>query len=174
MYDQNITSELPYFENYNERIGTIKLRDFYKEKDDKKIVFDTRLDLVSKISCADPFQLFLLYMSLATRISNEKAVRTTSRNRYVALLDMGYLPVVMVPCVSGYHASISRAIVKLYPQKMRELKIPYIFEYTRNPEGKSVSSDFQDVWVNRLDIAKFMNCDPMQIKIGDFLRRIAK
>lgn len=128
--------------------------------DQGELLFDERLSIMSVNNTLSNIDWIINYLKTASMFakSNPSAYATY-------LLDLGYVPVVYLPsCCSA----ASHNIIGL----MNRVGLQYINVKATSFTQSYFVSDMYDAWVHKLDAAKFLGIDPIDVTSEKIIRRL--
>lgn len=131
----------------------------------KKSEIDTRLYIASLENTKDIVE-YLNYYKLLSTFSDRWVLSNSSVNsRYITLLELGFVPLYIPPTFL-----FDKNIEFRWLLKIKELEIRFMQHKPIRFDGSYVDSDFEDIWVSKLDIARIMNVPVEKVRVIDFIK----
>jgi hypothetical protein len=168
----NVNRDLSYLVSTNCQIRlqegkTVTMRGDELLKSEEDFLVDNRLRLVSFETVSD-ITTYLNYFELFSRISDREVSRPEVTGRYVAMLDMGYVPIVAAPSfMSEEMYNQFLPVIKMSAIDHRELKPMRI-------DGRGFDAKADDIWGSRIDMAEYLKCSLSEVKPLTFLFEVMK
>lgn len=133
---------------------------------------DDRLTMVSIDNTYDAQEYMNYYVSYLTLL-NRNCRSTDAKGYLVNHLDMGFIPFIIPPTFlmgcEEFKVMAENLKERLDKCNIRRINLaPYRFDNT------GVNSKKTDVWVSRIDAAKFLGCGVEGVRFQDLFRRLMK
>ena len=122
-------------------------------------------DLRSGFVCKDPTGDLQCYINYIDLLNEERQ----NWNNY-AYLDFGLMPLVMLPTFLMHNSQIEDALVKM----VRNLNVTCYSLPASSVMYKSVNLPKNDIWVEKAEIARVLNCDVHEASLSRLLRRVTR
>lgn len=134
---------------------------------EEEYLVDTRLRLVS-FDTKKNLDTYFKYYSLFSRLSDIESSRPENIGRYVAYLDMGYVPVIAPPSfMSEEVVSLLKPLLERSGVELKEFKAMRL-------SGTEYPTTKPDIWASRMSIAEYLGCDIGQVKPLNFIKEVVR
>jgi hypothetical protein len=137
------------------------------EKSKAEYSVDRRLPLVSfKGNGVDKITAYLNYLKLLSIISCFlEASRSDITNRFVNLLDLGYIPLIMPP------SFFEKTVHEVLKPQIEKSGIRFIYHKALRTDGSRLDMSTDDIWGSRMDISnllgvKYTEVNPLKFFLG--------
>ena len=129
-----------------------------------KASIDRRL-LLCSLNNDNSFEEYMRYLKLYLSSVEDYIINTpTNQNNTIyTYLSLGYLPVWVPPTF------MSREIGLSLIRRIRESGDGYIEADTYKTDGAIIADTSKDIFVNRMDMAKQLKCEPNDVKISHYI-----
>lgn len=136
-------------------------------------IIERRLHLLERTTTQDAILLYMNYIALLYETSNRKTIGEVHKSLYTENLDLGYVPIICPQCtIDSKELLYSQAYYKIASDRLRAKNIPFIQNYPMNLDGRRVSAEVNDIWVNRLDIASHQGTTVTSLNLLKFIAEV--
>ena len=129
--------------------------------DFKKGVLDSRHNVFS-IGVVQGHEMYFNYLEILRECAHESTC-----GRYFGILDIGFIPLFMPPSFMNYDMFASEITNVLDMEGLKYYKLP-----ASSFSKPQYTDDYPDIWVNKMDYAKFVGKSAEQVRVEDILRKV--
>lgn len=127
---------------------------------------DRRLNLLILNSTGD-LKEYLQYYFLVVGQINTEVQSVTISGKFVAQLDMGYLPIFMAP------THLYNDFNERFRSALNKHNISFLEKTAMRIDGTYVNSHVTDFWISRVEVGKMLGKHPCSVKAMDVLTILA-